>query len=337
VDYTLQQLRYLVAVADHGSVSAAARSLFVSQPGLSSAVLHLENVFGIKCFNRHHAKGVSLTPAGHLFVEDAREVLLRAAALQQRAQELSQTIAGRLDVGCCSTISPLLIPRILGKLHQMHPDIQVALQDGSGETIQARLQDGVIEVALVFDFAIDPRYERLELVSLAPHVLLPKTHRLAAQSSIELADLLDEPLILFDRPKHAQYLLSLFSGVGRAPTIGQRVGDSELIRSLVAAGKGYALLNARPALDHSYDGSPVACVPISGVVQSATIVVASLPSKSLTSRAAAFIGACRETMEEFDAQSGRWIPPIPALSESSSTCSGLGDWLPPSIRGVSGI
>ena len=68
MEYTLQQLRYLVAVADHGSVSAAARSLYVSQPGLSSAILHLEDVFGIQCFIRHPAKGVSLTPAGQLFV-----------------------------------------------------------------------------------------------------------------------------------------------------------------------------------------------------------------------------------------------------------------------------
>ncbi len=82
MDYTLQQLRYLVAVADHGSVSAAARSLYVSQPGLSSAILHLEEVFGIQCFIRHRAKGVSLTPAGHLFVKEARDVLFRASNLR---------------------------------------------------------------------------------------------------------------------------------------------------------------------------------------------------------------------------------------------------------------
>src|SRR5260370_21919786 len=107
MDYTLQQLRYLVAVADHGSVSAAARSLYVSQPGLSSAILHLEEVFGIQCFIRHHAKGVSLTPAGHLFVKEVRDVLFRASNLQKRAKELNETISTRLAITCSSTTRPL--------------------------------------------------------------------------------------------------------------------------------------------------------------------------------------------------------------------------------------
>src|ERR1700687_1182781 len=179
MDYTLQQLRYLVAVADHGSVSAAARSLYVSQPGLSSAILHLEGVFGIQCFIRHHAKGVSLTPAGHLFVKEARDVLFRASNLQQRAKELNQTIAGRLDIGCYSTISPLLIPRILEKLHESYPDIEVHLQDGDSENLQERLKGGILEIALLYDFNIDPTFDKLSLLSLPPYVLLPKSHRLA--------------------------------------------------------------------------------------------------------------------------------------------------------------
>jgi DNA-binding transcriptional LysR family regulator len=108
MDYTLQQLRYLVAVADHGSVSAAARSLYVSQPGLSAAVLHLESVFGIQCFIRHHAKGVSLTPAGESIVKEARGVLSHASSLLLRAKELNQTFIGKLDVGCYPTIGSLL-------------------------------------------------------------------------------------------------------------------------------------------------------------------------------------------------------------------------------------
>ncbi len=308
MDYTLQQLRYLVAVADHGSVSAAARSLYVSQPGLSSAILHLEGVFGIQCFIRHHARGVSLTPAGHLFVKEARDVLFRASNLQQRAKELNETISGRLDVGCYSTIGPLLLPRILAKLQESYPAIEVQLQDGDAENLQARVKDGGVELALLYDFNLDPKFEKLALLSLPPYVLLPKSHRLASQTSINLDDLVSEPLITFDRPEHWDYLLLLFSGVGREPTIGRRVNNFELIRGLVAAGKGYSILNTRPALDQAYDGSPITCVPIRGLAPPAPIVLASLGSKSHTSRAIVFIETCRSILDAFDVQEGKWLP-----------------------------
>jgi DNA-binding transcriptional LysR family regulator len=312
MDYTLQQLRYLVAVADHGSVSAAARSLYVSQPGLSSAILHLEGVFGIQCFIRHHAKGVSLTPAGHLFVKEARDVLFRASNLRQRAKEFNETISGRLDVGCCSTIGPLLLPRILAKLHTSYPAIEVHLHDGDSDSMQARIKDGGIELALLYDFNLDPRFEKLSLLSLPPYVLLPKSHRLALQASINLNDLVTEPLITFDQPDHWDYLSSLFPG--REPMVGRKVNNFELIRGLVAAGKGYSILNTRSALDQAYDGSPVTCVPINGVVPPAPIVLAS-GRKSHTSRAIAFIETCRSILDTFDVQEGRWLPERHAIAD----------------------
>lgn len=300
LNYTLQQLRYLVAVADHGSVSAAARSLYVSQPGLSSAILHLEEIFGIQCFIRHRAKGVSLTPAGRLFVKEVRDVLYQASNLQQRAKELNQTIVGRLDVGCSSTIGPLLVPRILGKFHEDYPEIEVKLQDGDGYSLQAAVKEGRLELALLYDINIDPTFEKLALASFPPYVLLPKRHRLSRETSINLADLVDEPLLLFGSPEHPGFILSLFSSLNKMPTISQQVTNFELVRGLVAAGKGYSVLYTRPALNQSYDGSPVACIPISGKVPFANVVLASTGNKSHTSRAEAFITTCRSMLGSFD-------------------------------------
>jgi len=317
MDYTLQQLRYLVAVADHGSVSAAARSLYVSQPGLSSAILHLEEVFGIQCFIRHRAKGVSLTPAGHLFVKEARDVLLRASNLRQRAKEFNETISGRLDIGCCSTISPLLLPRILAELHETYPAIEVHLQDSDSDSLQARVRAGGVELAILYDFNLDPKFEKLSLLSLPPYVLFPQSHRLASESSINLGDLVVESLITFDQPDHWAYLRSLFPLHGREPVIGRKVNNFELIRGLVAAGKGYSILNTRSALDQTYDGSPVRCVPISGIVPPAPIVLASSGGNSHTSRAIAFIETCRSILDAFDVQEGKWLPGRCALQTAS--------------------
>jgi len=171
--------------------------------------------------------------------------------------------------------------------------------------MQARISEGGAELALLYDFNLDPRFEKLSLLSLPPYVLLPESHRLALQASINLNDLVTDPLITFDQPDHWHYLRSLFPD--RGPTVARKVNNVELIRGLVAAGKGYSILNTRSALDQACDGSPVACIPISGVVPPAPIVLAS-GRKSHTSRAIAFIETCRSILDTFDVQEGKWLP-----------------------------
>jgi len=307
MNYTLQQLKYLIAVADHGSVSAAARSLYVSQPGVSAAISHLEEVFGIQCFVRHHAKGVTLTAAGHGFVAEAREVLDRAINLQRRARELTETITGKLEIGCFSTIGPFFLPRILERFEQLYPEVTTTIFDGTTESLTRRLRTGVIEVSLMYDLNnLDSSFRKIHLVELKPYVLLPKTHHLAVRSYVNLRDLLDEPLVLFDRPQHDDYLLSLFEGQPRTPRIGQRVRNFELVRGLVASGVGYAILNVRPALDHSYDGNKVVCLPIAENVPAANIVLAIPGGNGMTRKVEAFVASTLECIQSFNPSAFRW-------------------------------
>jgi len=306
MNYTLQQLKYLIAVADHGSVSAAARSLYVSQPGISAAVSHLEEVFGIQCFVRHHAKGVTLTAAGQSFIVEAREVLEKASNLQRHARELTETITGKLNIGCFSTIGPFFLPRILERFEEKHPGVVTTIFDGTAESLTRRLRSGIIEVALMYDLSLDSSFRKIHLLELKPYVLLPNTHRLARQPYVRLRELLDEPLVLFDRPQHDEYLLSLFEGQSRSPRIGQRVRNLELVRGLVATGAGYAILNVRPALDHSYDGNRVICLPISEDVPATNIVLAVASTANMTRRVEAFVNSTMECIKGFDPAAFRW-------------------------------
>ncbi|MDE1175750.1 MAG: LysR family transcriptional regulator [Edaphobacter sp.] len=317
MDYTLQQLRYLIAVADHGSVSAAARSMYVSQPGVSAAISHLEEVFGIQCFVRHHAKGVTLTAAGQDFVAEAREVLTKASNLKRRAKELSEAVTGRLDIGCFSTVGPFFLPRILELFERQYPGVETTIFDGTTESLTRRLRSGIIEISLMYDLNLDSSFQKVPLLQLKPYVLLPKVHRLAQQPCVCLKDLVDDPLVLFDRPHHDEYLLSLFKGLGRQPKIGQKVRNFELVRGLVASGYGYAILNVRPALDHSYDGNYVVCLPIVDDVPPANIVLAVAGTNGTTRRVAAFIHSTMDCIKSFDPATFRWItPPAPTKFEA---------------------
>jgi DNA-binding transcriptional LysR family regulator len=308
MNYTLQQLRYLVAVAEHGSVSAAARSLYVSQPGVSAAVSHLEDVFGIQCFVRHHAKGVTLTPAGQSFVAAAKNVLVQAEGLHHRADELNHTIRGRITLGCFSTLGPFFLPRILSTLRSTYPELSVQIYDGDTESLLRWLRDGTIEVGLMYDINCDPAFHfKHYLTSLAPYALMHSSHPLAARASVSPADLVDEPLVLLDYAYNSDYLLSIFNGIDKPPNIRHRVHNFELVRGLVAAGKGYAILNLRPAPDQTYDGSPVKCLPITGNTRPASIVLASVQSATPSGRTAALIRACSDVMQKFNPEQCRWV------------------------------
>jgi DNA-binding transcriptional LysR family regulator len=308
MDYTLQQLRYLVAVADHGSVSAAARSLYVSQPGVSAAVSYLENVFGVQCFVRHHAKGVTLTPAGHSFVAAAKSVLAQAQELHHHADALNHTIRGRISLGCFSTLGPFFLPRILQMLRSTYPELSVQIHDGDTESLLRWLRDGTIEVGLMYDMNCNPAtFSKHHLTSLRPYALLPGSHPLAHQSSVSPLELVNEPLVLLNYTHNADYLLSVFDGIATPANIKYRVNNFELVRGLVAAGKGYAILNLRPAADQTYDGGLVKCIPIKCDTPAASIVLASMQTTKPSGRTAALVNACSKVMKNFDPDQCRWV------------------------------
>ncbi len=308
MNYTLQQLRYLVAVADHGNVSAAARSMYVSQSGVSAAISYLESAFGVQCFVRHHARGVTLTSAGQCFVSAARSVLMHADELQQRANELNNAARGPIVLGCAPTLGIFFLPRILEALRAMHPALAVQIHDGNTDSMLRWLRDGTIEVGFMYDLNCEaPTYSKHHLTSLRPYALLPESHPLAAGSPIRPADLADEPLILLNSTYYAEYLFSIFRGIGREPKIAHRVNNFELLRGLVAVGKGYSILNLRLGEDSPFDGRSLKCVPIAGESPRASIVLTSMPAPRPSRRVSALIDACNLVMQGFDSEMCRWV------------------------------
>ncbi|MCW3479425.1 LysR substrate-binding domain-containing protein [Neisseriaceae bacterium JH1-16] len=296
MNYTLRQLEYLVAVAEHGSVTAAANALYTSQPGISTAISQLEEVFGLQFFIRHHARGVSMTPAGQSFVAAARNLLIHAEDLMQQASELSLALSGRLDLGCFTTIAPVLLPRLLTALRETYPEVEVALHEGDTPQLQAALLSGQLELALLYDLDLTPALSKRTLLSARPYVLLPADHPLAKKPEIALAELAEEPMVLLDLPYSREYFLSLFRQLGIEPRVRHRTVSFELVRGLVAAGNGYGLLNLRPDMDTTYGGGRLVCLPISDEVPALSIVLAWPQGLKLTRRAEVFIELCESTL-----------------------------------------
>ena len=183
MQFTLKQLEQLIAVAEHGNVSAAARELFISQPTLSSSIARLERSLSLTLLIRHHARGVSLTPAGADFLVRARSLIDHAQEIEADVRELRDSVSGAITVGCFVTLAPFFVPRLINRLKEDHPELRVHLTEGTLDTLQQQLKSGHLEIALLYALELDATLESEDLTVIQPHVLLPATHRLAQQRS----------------------------------------------------------------------------------------------------------------------------------------------------------
>ncbi|SME92770.1 LysR family transcriptional regulator [Pseudogulbenkiania subflava] len=260
IDFSLRQLEYFVATAEHGGVSAAARARHVSQPSVSLAIAQLEAALGTALFRRQASRGVELTPAGLRVLGQARDILALAAGLG--SGEEPGELRGQLSLICFQDLGPYFAPRLLAGFRARHPQVAVTLLEGDLATVQRALRAGKAELALTYELATDAQMACRTLAELAPYALLPGDHPLAAQPAVSLDELAAQPLVLEDIPHTRDYLLSLFWNLGLTPHIAQTVQSFEMQRGLVAHGAGVALSCTRPAGDLSYDGTPIACRPL---------------------------------------------------------------------------
>ncbi|WP_024301096.1 LysR family transcriptional regulator [Pseudogulbenkiania sp. MAI-1] len=260
IDFSLRQLDYFVATAEHGGVSAAARARHVSQPSVSLAIAQLEASLGAPLLRRQASRRVELTPAGQRVLEQARAILTMAAGLS--AGEEPGELRGQLSLICFQDLGPYFAPRLLAGFRARHPQVSVTLLEGDLATVQRALRAGKAELALTYELATDAQTRCWTLAELAPYALLPAEHPLAAQERVSLHDLARESLVLEDIPHTREYLLSLFWNQQLTPHIAQTVQSFEMQRGLVAHGVGVALSCTRPVGDQSYDGRPIACRPL---------------------------------------------------------------------------
>ena len=260
--FTLRQLEYLVAVAESGSVALAAERCHVSSPSISAAISQLEQEFGLQLFVRRHAQGLSLTEGGRQFTEAARAVLSSAAALNDRASDLTGQVRGPLSVGCLLTFAQVVLPHLRRSFADAHPEVEFRQSEHDHAGLIEALRRATLDVALSYDLEIPADLEFLPLLALPPYALLHEGHPLAARRDVEAADLAPHPMVLLDLPYSADYFLSFFAIDGLRPAIAERTRDMGVMRAMVANGFGYSIANIRLGSDRAPDGRRLIFVPL---------------------------------------------------------------------------
>lgn len=290
---TLRQLEYFIAAGEAGSITNAAERAAISPPSISMAVSHLENEFGLQLFVRHHAQGLSLTPAGTALLAKAKDLIARAEELNSFAMELSGSVRGTLSIGCLVTIAPMILPELTHSFTQAYAAVSLKSRENNQKRLLEELLSAELDLVITYDLDIPSAIAFQPLVSLPPHALVAEDHPLAGRGTVELRELAGDNYLLLDLPISAQYFLSLFRTVGIEPKVTYRSRSQEVIRTMVANGQGYTLINALPRSDLALDGRRVIQLALVEPHRPMTIGLARRGDDRSSKMIAAFEDHCR--------------------------------------------
>ncbi len=294
--FTLRQLLYFVAAGETRSVKLAAERLNISQPSISTAIAQIEEEFDLQLFVRHHAQGLSLTPAGERFLQAAKTLLDQTEELHNVADEVAGSISGPLNVGVFRTYAPLIISEVCKGFLDQYPRVKLHVSEGDEAQLVTRLRKAEISLAITYsqnlpdDIAFEP------LAELPTYALLPAGHPLAAKAPVHLSELAEMPFILLDLPLSREYFMSVFMRENCMPNIMARSEYPEAVRSYVASGFGFSLATSRPRNKAALNGKPLAYVPIAGDHPPMVLGMATLEGLRRTSVTQAFEAHCRNVI-----------------------------------------
>jgi DNA-binding transcriptional LysR family regulator len=242
----VRRLRVLREVARQGSFTAAAAALSYTPSAVSQQIAALEREAGATLVERG-PRGVTLTEPGHLLAAAADQVLGRLAAAERELQALAGLGAGLLRLGWFATAGATLMPRAIAAFQRRHPQVELDLFQGDPDECVARLRARELELALVYQFELEPPLagdlEQVDLLDDPLHVGLPAGHPLARRRRVRLDELAGERWIQGVRQGSTVEVLPRACRLaGFQPIVALRSDDRVAVEGLVAAGVGVALI-----------------------------------------------------------------------------------------------
>ena len=264
---TLQQLKYVTTIANIGSISEAAKRLFVSQPSLTKAIKELEKEMGITIFDRTN-KGITVSKEGERFLGYARQVLEQAALLEEQYKSQS---GGKKQFSVSTQHYSFAVNAFVELLKGAGIDqYDVSLRETQTYEIIDDVAHMKSEIGLLFynDFN-RPVLEKLihtneltftELFTAHPHIFIGKNHPLANKDVVSMDELEEYPYISFEQGDHNSFYFSeeIFSTVVRPNHI--RVRDRASLFSLLLGLDGYTVSSG--VIDEEVNGENIISVPL---------------------------------------------------------------------------
>ncbi len=242
---TLRAMEQFIAVAEELHFHRAAERLNMSQPPLTSAIRKLEETIGTTLIERGN-RVLGLTPAGETFLDESREILRKAEHAITTSLDVAAGKTGVLRLGYVGSALYGRLPNVLRKFRTSYPNVRLELREATTAAQVAALRDGTLDIGVLI-----PPLMNAEDVEQTPFdydrlcIAMPKDHLLNKLSGLTLADLADEPFILWPmvegRGFHLQ-VIRLCADAGFVPMVTQEAHGMHAVLSLVSVGAGVSVV-----------------------------------------------------------------------------------------------
>jgi LysR family cys regulon transcriptional activator len=241
----LHQFRFVQeAVRRNLNLTETAKALFTSQPGISKAILELEEELGIDLFVRHGKRLRRVTEPGQEVLKAIDVILREVANMKRIGEEYSKQDAGTLSIAATHTQARYVLPEPVAQLRRRFPKVQVSLHQGSPDQVVQMLLDGTADIGLATEALSEPE----DLVSLPcyewEHVIVMRAeHPLAEVEKITLEQLANETLISYHPAFTGRKRIdAAFAQRRLKPNIALEAIDSDVIKTYVKSGLGVGIV-----------------------------------------------------------------------------------------------
>lgn len=234
-----RQLQHFVAIVETGSISAAARHLYLAQPAISSSIKKLESELKMPLLHRRE-RGVSLTGAGQQFLQHARQILQQAKDAKLAMHAIEGLDEGDVEIGVPPMLGSYFFPPLLMAFKHQYPALGLNIIDSGTRRVRQKLLDGELELGVVADHDMPPEFDSGKLIREEMVVCMAADHPLAEFEQIEYRDFLQHELILFGKGYYHHSLIEKISQQEKErPKIAFTSNLLPLIKSVIR--KGYAV------------------------------------------------------------------------------------------------
>jgi LysR family transcriptional regulator, hydrogen peroxide-inducible genes activator len=241
---TLNELRYIVAVAQERNFRRAADKSFISQPALSLAIQKLEEELGVQIFERGKTE-VSVTPLGGQIVEQAQRVLEEARHIREIASQGNDQLSGALRVGIIYSVGPYLLPDLVPALKKLAPGMPLEIEENITANLDTLLRNGKLDVIIIALPFGDAGILTRPLYDEPFEVVVGSDHRWVKRRSIKAQELSAEKVLLLDSGHcFSNQVAEACPELERKGADIQQGTSLETIRNMVASGLGVTVLPA---------------------------------------------------------------------------------------------
>ena len=292
---SLRQIRHFIAVAETGSISAAAQAVFISQSTLTLAVQKLEQEIGVTLFNRH-AKGMTLTHQGHQFLRQAHLILATVDNAKRSLQQSTDQVDGQLIIGVTSLVAGYYLADLLTRFQRAFPNVGISVMEDERPYIEHLLVSGEIDVGVLILSNLEDRQAlQTEILTQSPYRLwLPPQHPLLERDSIHMADVAGEPLIQLFIDEMEMNAKRMWACAQLHPRVTLRTASTEAVRSLVAAGLGVAIQPDMTYRPWSLEGDIIEGRMLADLTQTLDVGLAWRRGSARSALIDSFLGVARE-------------------------------------------